>query len=132
LQRDQEIAALKQRLAEQPESSVHLPTPPSDTQIAEILDHDVLVQEERRRLLELQNEWQDKMRQAEVEISVQRAKIARERSEVEEKMRVLEEGKASLAADQASGTPRSLEDLKKPARRWLERLGLKETDNEKR
>jgi chromosome segregation ATPase len=131
-QRDQEIAALKQRLAEQPETPVPKPTPPSDAAVAEVLDRDALVQEERKRLLALQNEWQDKMRQAEVEISVQRAKIARERSDLEEKMRVLEDGKASLAADQASGTPRSPEDLKKPARRWLERLGLKETDNEKR
>ncbi len=96
-----------------------------------MLDADTLVQEERQRLLAMQTEWQDKLRQAEVEISVHRAKIARERTELEEKLRLLEKEKAelaALAAEQASGSPRSPDDPKKPARRWLERLGLKEKD----
>ncbi len=129
VQRDREIAELKQRLAGQDAAPSPTAEPPA-AEVAKILDADALIKEERQRLLAMQNEWQDKLRQAEVEISVQRAKVARERAELEERLRVLEEAKASLAADQANAVPRSPEDPKKPARRWLERLGLKETDQE--
>jgi len=71
----------------------------------------------------LQTEWEGKMRTAEVEISVERAKLARERSDLEEKLRVLEERSATMGAQ----TPAANAAAKEPKRgRWLERLGLKD------
>ena len=95
-----------------------------------MLDQDAVIQEERQRLLQLQQEWQDKLRQAEVEMSVQRARIARERTELDEKLRVLEEHKSTMAAQQNSGEPNSSNKPQKPARRWLTRMGLKENDKD--
>ena len=121
IQRDREIVELKQQLEKFGNRT-------DDT--AQVLDQDTIIQQERQRLLALQQEWQEKMRQAEVDISVQRARIARERSDVEEKLRVLESEKESLAAQRASGEPSSPDKPSKPARRWLARLGLKENDKE--
>jgi len=129
-QRDREIAELKEQLAGQHETAIAEQTPAEAAEAARVFDQDDIILEERKRLLQMQQEWQDKLRQAEVEISVQRAKIARERSEVDEKLRVLEEQKSTLAAQQSSGEMPSANKPQKPARRWLTRMGLKENDKD--
>ena len=89
--------------------------------LGEMLDQDAVVMEERERLKAMQDEWQEKFRKAEVDISVERAKIARERAEIEEKLRTLEE----YGGDQTDGGKQP----EKPVRgRWLERLGLKDSN----
>ncbi len=91
--------------------------------LGEMLDQDAIVMEERERLKTMQDEWQDKLRKAEVDISVERAKIARDRAEIEEKLRVFEE----YGGNQTDGDKQP----EKPVRgRWLERLGLKDTDEQ--
>ena len=85
----------------------------------EIYSNDELIQDERQRLQEAQDEWQEKLRKAELELSVERAKLAREHSALEEKLATLQE--ASLDA---------VEDEGKPRRRWLSALGLKDDDEE--
>ena len=129
-QRDREIAELKAQLAGQHEPSIAEQTPAETAEAARVFDQDAIILEERKRLLQMQQEWQDKLRQAEVEISVQRAKIARERSDVDEKLRVLEEQKSTLAAQQSSGEMPNANKSQKPARRWLTRMGLKDHDKD--
>jgi hypothetical protein len=93
--------------------------------IGDILDNDAVIQEERKNLERLQKEWRDKLRQAEVEISLERATIARERSQLDDKIRTLERQGVNLAAakdDKNKGQP--------IRGRWLARLGLKEEDKE--
>lgn len=91
----------------------------------EILAADEIVRGERERLQQLQLEWEEKLRQAEVELSVQRAKIARERVEIEERQRQFEAHGPARPASEAAGPGK---DAKPQRGRWLARLGLKEDD----
>ena len=87
--------------------------------IADMLDTDELVKQEREKLEALQLEWREKLRKAEIDISVERAKIARERAQLEERLETLEnrtisdEDNASKADEPKRG-------------KWLARLGLKD------
>src|SRR6185436_15240070 len=89
----------------------------------QLLDTDELIRQERESLKRLQDSLREQLRQAEVDISVERAKLARERTELDEKIRALE-------AEKANSGPggEGHEKGKKPAgRKWLARLGLGET-----
>jgi hypothetical protein len=88
----------------------------------EILDRDALISQERETLHRLQDEWHEKLRQAEVELSIQRAKLARQQAGFDERVRTMEPsgGSGALSAD---GSPA------KPARgKWLSLLGLSGED----
>jgi hypothetical protein len=92
--------------------------------LGSILDTDAIIKEERNNLARLQDECRDKLRQAEVEISLERAKIARERSQLDEKRRALNQQGIDLSAAEDKNPA-------KPIRgRWLARLGLSDTENE--
>jgi chromosome segregation ATPase len=121
--KDEEIAELKQRLEEQ--SSTSGSASAGAAAVAELFSQDEVLKKERERLQALQREWEDKLRQAEIDLSVQRAKIARERAEVEERLRVLAEqtARGEEAVDTGDGRGK-----KPPRGRWLTRLGLKEQD----
>lgn len=94
---------------------------------AEMLSADEVVRGERERLQQLQLEWEEKLRQAEIELSVQRAKIARERAEIEERQRLLEQQQPDRPSSDASDTGKNA----KPQRgRWLARLGLKDDEGQ--
>ena len=123
--KDQEIAELKQLLENQSGSLGTMAV--GAAALGEMLDNDEIVQEERENLKRLQEELNEKLRKAEVDISLERAKIARERAELEEKLRMFEE--QGGAADKGSdGTDRA----GTPTRgRWLARLGLNDSDEEK-
>jgi hypothetical protein len=95
--------------------------------LGQILDADAVVLEERKNLARLQEECRDNLRQAEIEISLERAKIARERSQLDEKLRVLEQQGVDLttpAAEKASD--------KQPRGRWRARLGLSGSEEEQK
>jgi chromosome segregation ATPase len=92
--------------------------------LGQILDTDALIQEERKNLARLQEECRDKLRQAEVEISLERAKIARERSQLDEKLRALVQQGVNLTAA-AEKQP-----AKPPRGRWLARLGLTDSEDQ--
>jgi len=79
-------------------------------------------------LNELQDQWREKFRQAEVEIAVERAKLARQRADIDERLREAEND-ASKAAPPAGAGGRP---ERRSAGRWLARLGLAETDIERR
>jgi hypothetical protein len=95
--------------------------------VAQMLDTDELVKQEREALKRLQDQLRDQLRQAELDISLERAKLAREKSELEEKARCLETEKANLSAIYSESPG---DGGKKPkGRKWLTRLGLGETDD---
>jgi len=119
-EKDREIAELKSRLNQQVGTEAL-------GSAAEVLDADELIRQEREDLRQLQEEWQEKLRKAEIDISVERAKVARERAQLEEKLRTCEAIRAEQEGDdrnvQAGG-----ESSKAPRRRWLTRLGLADDD----
>lgn len=125
--KDQEIADLKQLLDSQSDNIGGMAV--GAQAIAEMLNQDEVVTAERERLLQLQKEWEDKLRQAEIEMSVQRAKIARERAEIEERQRQFQQQQAEHGGDETSSTDGG-KSKKPPRGRWLTRLGLKEQDEE--
>ncbi len=116
--KEREIAELKQLLENQSSSLGSVAV--GAAALGEILDQDALVREERENLQRLQKEWEGKLRQAEVEISLERAKIARAGAV----------GRAAQArgAQEGSGerSPNSADKPEKGGKgRWLTRLGLK-------
>ena len=82
----------------------------------ELLDADEVIAAERQRIAELQTQWEDKVRAAELEMAMDRAKLAREQAALKEKMLELELGLPQATAE-GSGDG-------KPRRRWLTALGL--------
>jgi chromosome segregation ATPase len=118
-EKDQEIAELQRLLSEQSQNLGGVAV--GAAAIAQMLDDDALVRQEREKLETLQGEWREKLRKAEIDISVERAKIARERAQLEEKLK-------DMQARDADGHDAEGDDKgKKPKRgRWLARLGLGE------
>jgi hypothetical protein len=114
-EKDREIADLRAQLADQTFTIVETPTLDVD-----IFDKDELIQAERAKLEALQKEWHDKLRAAELEMSVQRATLARKEAELQQKLQAAQQAQADapLAPDG------------KPKRRWLSALGLHD-DEEK-
>lgn len=123
--KDQQLAELRICLADGGEPSTDGTI--RGASIAAAVDADEIVQQERENLRKMQDEWREKLRQAEVDLSLERARIARERATIEEKLRTLEDENSRRAADSAGGESTSAAN-KKPRGRWLTRLGLKDQD----
>lgn len=87
--------------------------------IAEMIDADELVQQERERLQLLQEEWEEKFRQGEIEASLERAKLSRERQELAQKQAELEEQLEHIRRE-----TRDHQESGSSSRRWLVKLGL--------
>ena len=89
-----------------------------------MLDQDAIVREERENLKRLQTELHEKLREAEIEISLERATIARQQAEIKDKIRLMElKNESSTAADGSTS------NTGQPVRgRWLARLGLTDAD----
>lgn len=81
-ERDRELAELRELLRQQPDC-VGSNQVVGAAAIAEILDSDELVQQERRQLQQLKQEWHEKMRQGEIELALERAELARKLHELE-------------------------------------------------
>ncbi len=95
-------------------------------EIGRLLDADSAVQQERERLKELQEQGREKLRQAEIDLSLQRAKFARDRAELDERIRLAE-------SEPVGGpvAPGPADRQNHPAHgRWLARLGLTDEDRE--
>jgi hypothetical protein len=80
-ERDREIEELQMLLTRQATVSNGIAV--GAAAIAQILDADELIQSEREKLRQSQVDWEQKLREAEIEISMERARIARERLEFE-------------------------------------------------
>lgn len=119
--RDREIADLKSLLEQQAVASNGMAV--GAAAVAQIIEADELIVEERQRLKQLQEEWEQKQRQGEIEMSLERAKLARERLELQEKLRSLE------AMQPMQSTPENGEEPipnRRPRGNWLSRLGLRD------
>jgi hypothetical protein len=91
--------------------------------ITKLLDSDELVRKERERLMELQSEWEEKMREAEITASLERAKLSRERQDLAKQRAELDEELAHLRREcRHQGDLNESKDTAN--RRWLVKLGL--------
>lgn len=92
--------------------------------IAAIIDKDEVILQQRENLRRQEAEAREKHRKAEVDLALERAKLARERSLFEEKVRAFEKERAQLTG----GNPNDSTAPSKPSKggRWLARLGLKD------
>ena len=126
-ERDRQIAELQAQLEDksqqQPAAEEVIPGAHAT---ADLLDQDELIKLERNNLRRIQDECREKLRQAEIDISVERAKIARERNELERKLSDLEDehGKPNHNSGEAGA-----ESSGKQGRRWLAKLGLNGNDD---
>jgi uncharacterized protein YdcH (DUF465 family) len=89
-----------------------------DDAIENILAADEFISQERERLSALQIAWEEKLRRAEIEISIERAKLAREKAGQDEQIRDLQ-GRLESQNEADPVVTRG---------RWLARLGLTEED----
>jgi hypothetical protein len=118
-----------QQLLNQLEESAGATPPVADktAAVAQTLDSSSIIQEEREQLRQLQEQWRNKLCHAEIELSLERASLARQRSELDEQMQAVQ-------ANAAKTSPAPDEDDRgaRPARgRWLSRLGLTDADRER-
>lgn len=117
--KDEEIAELRKLLEDQATNIGSVAV--GAAALERFLDQDEVIRQQREHLRQLEEEWKDKLRKAELEVSLERAKIARERAVLEEKQRELDQRLAKLEGSK----PQESEDNSKPSRgRWLSRLGL--------
>jgi hypothetical protein len=87
----------------------------------ELVDADEVIVEHRARIAQLEQDMQDKLRAAELEISVERAKIARDTAQLADLKAELESQRAS---GEVPGAPMAAGGVQQPKRRWLSKLGL--------
>lgn len=121
--KSQEILQLRQQLDER--ASVARPIVEEPAATEPILENDKVIRKERQRLVSLQDQMQEKLRKAEIDISIERAKIARERAEIEEKLRAINKARGDEQPESGSRDEQS-----KPARgRWLAHLGIKDIED---
>lgn len=120
--RDKEIEELKAIVEQQ--SNTHEGVAIGAAAIAQMLDSDELVKLEREKLAAIQREWEGKLREAEIQISTERAKLSRERAELESQSRLLAEQLVNLPPQNSSVVETKVDG--KPVRRWLEHLGLRD------
>jgi chromosome segregation ATPase len=118
-EKDREIERLKSELVETSRANVSSTEAQQQQQTNELLDADEVIAEHRKRIAQLEREMEDKLRTAELELSVERAKITREKAEIEELRSDLESRRHSAPAGGAAASPGS-----PPRRRWLSKLGI--------
>ncbi len=122
-EKDSEIRELKRRLEEASKTG---PLDQMAAAMEQTLQNDIVIQQERERLQELEEQVRSRMCRAEIEISLERAKLARERAELEERLR-----SAGFDPSKPAGEAKAAA-AEQPARgRWLSRLGLTEADRER-
>lgn len=120
--KEREIAELRKTLESQSEAVGDVAV--GAAAIAEMVDKDEIIQQEREQLVQLKEQWREKLRQAEIEISVERAKMARQRAEIEDRQQTLDSSEVRHEANGANRSP----ETKSSGGRWLARLGLKDLD----
>ena len=121
-EKNREIEELRQLLKDQSEG---LGAPAQGAAAADqVLDKDATIREERKRLQQVQDECRDKLRPAEIELAMERARLARREAEIEEKLRQADLRRPSAEAEALAPTGR-------PVRcRWRTQLGLDDSPPE--
>jgi len=116
-EKNRETHQLQRRLQQQDrDAKVETERPAA---IDRAIDDDAVIRKERERLEQLQEQWREKLCQAEVDLSMERAKLARQRAELDERGHSPETNEAKAVEQPARG-------------RWLARLGLTEADRVRR
>ena len=117
--RDTELAELRELLEQQP-IKCNDGMAIGAAAIANLMESDELLREERSRLQSLQTEWESTFRQMEISASIERANLARERQRLERQNVELEEQLAHLKRELRQ------EEITGPnqSRRWFAKLGL--------
>jgi chromosome segregation ATPase len=125
-EKERELTELRRLLEDQSSSIGGLAV--GAAAIASMFDGDELIKQERANLKQMQDQMQEQLKRAEIDISVERAKLARERSELDEKLRNLERELTKMPLNKEAGTAT---DKKKSSSggRWLSRLGLRDGDD---
>lgn len=118
--KDQEIAALKSELLDSDNEA-------EDEAIRELVDSDDIIRQHRERIANTEAEMNEKLRTAELQLSMERAKIAREQVELADLRAELDALRA--AGDYGHGGGGG--DAHAPKRRWLSKLGLTGDDEGK-
>lgn len=119
-EKDREIEELKQQIAELSAAQPVAEAQPS----VHAADIEEAVRAEKEQLNKLQEEWREKLRKAEVEISIERAKLAREKLQLEDKLRTVGT-QGGAAAEESTKTDDTNTKAGSGTRgRWLTRLGL--------
>ncbi|MEX0613486.1 MAG: hypothetical protein WD229_15315, partial [Pirellulales bacterium] len=116
-EKDREIAELKERLTSGGDAT-SAADEERNQKITELVDADEVIVQHRKRVADLEREMEEKLRTAELELSVERAKMARQKAELENLRADLHSQRNAYnepGANPASGVPR---------RRWLSKLGL--------
>jgi hypothetical protein len=91
--------------------------------IAQMIDSDELVNQERQKLKAIQQEWEQKLRKAEIDLSLERAKLARERTLLEsERSEILQHVSLEIEAEDGETKAQTR------TRKWLQHLGLKQNE----
>jgi chromosome segregation ATPase len=116
--KDEEIAELRREVDQLSADSHGI----SDATAA-LLDADEIIRQERERLVQLQAEWRDRIGKAEMELSVERARLGRDRAEMADKLQQM-----GPTANMRPSAPDPNDPGKAGRGRWLSRLGLKEVD----
>ena len=125
--KQREVAELQDLLAGQGGNPA--PVAAGAAALGKSLDQDGMIRQERESLKQLQEQWRDKLRQAEIEISVERAQIARQKAEIDARCRALahpapaQNESAGAGQDRRQAAPRPLaRPLGPEARRAVVRL----------
>ena len=92
--------------------------------LGQVLDQDAIIREERERLQQLQEDCRQKLRQAEIELAMERARLARRDAEIEEKLQSAEARRGAVQPDAEALAPtgRSVRG------RWRTQMGLTDDD----
>jgi chromosome segregation ATPase len=117
--KDREIAELKAQLVEGDSVMAD-----AEESLRELVDSDEVITGHRDRIAKLEKEMQDKLRAAELELSVERAKIARETAQLADLKAELESQRSNREVDSAPGSATAASTAQHPRRRWLSKLGL--------
>ena len=102
-EKDLELARLRQLLEAGPIAADE--DARDSAAISAALDQDLTIQQERLKLEKLQQEWQEMLRQAEIDLSVERAKIGRERARTRRAARAIAARAGPSAARWAERRP---------------------------
>jgi chromosome segregation ATPase len=118
--KDREIAELKAQLVEGDSVMAD-----AEESLRELVDSDEVISAHRDRIAKLEKEMQEKLRAAELELSIERAKIARETAQLADLKAELESQRSNREFDSAPGSATAATGATQhPRRRWLSKLGL--------
>jgi hypothetical protein len=120
--KEQEIVELRRLLENQSQNVGEVAV--GAAVIAQALDGDEIVRQERDNLKQLQASLREELRKAEVDCSLERAKIARERAELEERLRQYEAERASHGGVEPGVGGHEKGKKAAGKGKWLARLGL--------